>query len=76
MCLNNEGNGGGQLDPSPSPLAPFLSHAAGEEGGDYVPSWPLPLLHSHAAGEEGGHYVPSWPLPPHPSPALRERGWG
>ncbi len=51
--------------PSPSPLAPFLSRAAGEEGGmmprlTYVDNDP-PLI-SRAAGEEGGM------MPPHLSP--------
>ncbi len=40
--------------PSPSPLAPFLSRAAGEEGGDYAPHLPPAPFRSHAVGEEGG----------------------
>ena len=39
--LPQRGSGaGGEGAPSPSPLAPFLSHAAGEEGGDYAPNLP------------------------------------
>jgi len=60
VCLNNEGNGGGQLDPSPSPLAPFLSHAAGEEGGIMSRPGPfrltpLPRCGRGAGGEGGPH---------------------
>ena len=38
-----------QAPPLPSPLAPFLSHAAGE-----ALTFPLAPFRSHAAGEEGG----------------------
>jgi len=60
------------------PPAPFLSHAAGEEGGMIPLTFPLallPLLHEARKGggraEQGRSHDPD-----HPSPAARERGWG
>jgi hypothetical protein len=63
----------GGLCPSPSPLSPFLSHAVGEEGGDYAPHLPPCPLLPQAVGEEGG-LCPSPPPCPFLSHAVEAEG--
>ena len=47
--------------PSPSPLAPFLSRSAGEEGGGSILTFPTAPFHSLTAGVEGGGSILTFP---------------
>jgi len=56
------------------PPAPFLSHAAGEEGGDYTPHLPPCPLPLPRCGRGRGDYSPHLPPGPPSAPTRGEEG--